>query len=432
MPKFYSQLEEASLENLSSDPAAGTAGRVFRNSTENRVKVDDGTNIRALLRNDGNCAIGNSGTANNNVRLHRGGNGLLQFVAGGDATSEGSSSTNLAQISAEIENATSGARPANGNAGRAIWVTDTQRLQIDDGSAWRTIGPNPSTTKGDLIVHNGTVDARLAVGTDGFFLKANSSTATGLEWASGSANLSVRSMTSTGNILTSDDFVLFSGASFTATLPTAVGNAGKVFRFQHNGTSGSQVYSIATTSGQTVGLYTSGQYQFQQRGEWAVFVSDGANYQILDQSPKITVLSDVKANNTSGGGFTNGAYRTRTLNTQTGDTSFCTLSSNQFTLIPGRYAIFATAPAAIVDQHKAKIRNITDSTDALIGQGVRANSASAMGNTVQIDGVIEISASKTFELQHRCGTSNGTDGFGVASNFGENEVYSIVRIQKLY
>lgn len=40
----------------------------------------------------------------------------------------------------------------------------------------------PSTTKGDLIAHNGTDNVRLPVGTNGAVLVANSSTASGLAW----------------------------------------------------------------------------------------------------------------------------------------------------------------------------------------------------------------------------------------------------------
>ena len=42
-------------------------------------------------------------------------------------------------------------------------------------------GASPLTTKGDLYTYT-TVDARLAVSTDGLCLKANSATGTGLEW----------------------------------------------------------------------------------------------------------------------------------------------------------------------------------------------------------------------------------------------------------
>ena len=42
---------------------------------------------------------------------------------------------------------------------------------------------SPSTTKGDLIVNDGTNDVRLAVGTDGQQLHADSTQASGVKWA---------------------------------------------------------------------------------------------------------------------------------------------------------------------------------------------------------------------------------------------------------
>ena len=44
----------------------------------------------------------------------------------------------------------------------------------------------PSTTKGDLIVHNGTDNIRVAVGSNGQVLQADSTTASGVKWASSS------------------------------------------------------------------------------------------------------------------------------------------------------------------------------------------------------------------------------------------------------
>ena len=43
----------------------------------------------------------------------------------------------------------------------------------------------PTTTKGDLIVHNGTDNIRVAVGTDGHSLVADSTQASGVKWAAG-------------------------------------------------------------------------------------------------------------------------------------------------------------------------------------------------------------------------------------------------------
>jgi len=51
---------------------------------------------------------------------------------------------------------------------------------------------SPATTKGDLIVDNGTNNVRLAVGTNTYVLTADSTTATGLKWAApsgGSSNI---------------------------------------------------------------------------------------------------------------------------------------------------------------------------------------------------------------------------------------------------
>jgi hypothetical protein len=50
----------------------------------------------------------------------------------------------------------------------------------------------PTTTKGDLIVDNGTNNIRLAVGTDTYVLTADSTTASGIKWAApsgGSSNI---------------------------------------------------------------------------------------------------------------------------------------------------------------------------------------------------------------------------------------------------
>lgn len=47
-------------------------------------------------------------------------------------------------------------------------------------------GSSPLTTKGDIYTHNSSVDARLAAGTDGHVLSADSTAATGLKWIAAS------------------------------------------------------------------------------------------------------------------------------------------------------------------------------------------------------------------------------------------------------
>lgn len=134
--KLYGQLENAQIENKSSDYSAGVVGRIWWRTDLGRAHLDDGTNIRALLRNDQKAIFGNSGTANNNIRFHRGANGVLQLVIGGDVTVEGTLSTSLNQLSVRHENYTFAGKPAAGNAGRQIWISDSKISMLDDGTIW--------------------------------------------------------------------------------------------------------------------------------------------------------------------------------------------------------------------------------------------------------------------------------------------------------
>jgi hypothetical protein len=71
-------------------------------------------------------------------------------------------------------------------AGEIGFETDTNRFKIGTGStAWASLNywvQDPVTTKGDLYTFS-TTDARLPVGANDTVLTADSSTATGLKWA---------------------------------------------------------------------------------------------------------------------------------------------------------------------------------------------------------------------------------------------------------
>jgi hypothetical protein len=73
--------------------------------------------------------------------------------------------------------------------GTADNVTGTVAI-ANGGTGQTTANPAfnalaPTTTKGDLIVSNGTANVRQAVGTDTYVLTADSTTATGVKWAAG-------------------------------------------------------------------------------------------------------------------------------------------------------------------------------------------------------------------------------------------------------
>lgn len=148
--KVYSQLIGASLENKASDYGSATViGRIWWNTATNQIKFSDGTSITNVLLNNTKCIIGTNGTANNNIRLHRGAAGVLQFAQGGDTTAEGTLSTSLNQISARLENYVDASKPSFGNAGRLIWVSDVGALKVDTGSAWTTLA---SSTAADRLL----------------------------------------------------------------------------------------------------------------------------------------------------------------------------------------------------------------------------------------------------------------------------------------
>jgi len=71
--------------------------------------------------------------------------------------------------------------------GQTSYLKDTDVIQVYSGSAWVTkSGGSPLTTKGDLYGYS-TTDARVAVGTNGQILTADSTAATGVAWATASS-----------------------------------------------------------------------------------------------------------------------------------------------------------------------------------------------------------------------------------------------------
>jgi hypothetical protein len=182
----------------------------------------------------------------------------------------------------------------------------------------------------------------------------------------------------------------------------------------HNGTSYARL--AAGTSGQV--LQTNGS---SANPSW-----------VTSSAAAIAILNETQTSGTAGGTFTNGAWRTRTLNTTEIDQIGITLSSNQFTLPAGTYEIRAKAPAYSVLNHKARLQNITDSTTAIIGSSEYCFiSGTPSCTSSEVIGLITISASKVFEIQHYCNTTGTTNGFGVPASFSVSEIYTQVVIRKV-
>lgn len=142
------------------------------------------------------------------------------------------------------------------------------------------------------------------------------------------------------------------------------------------------------------------------------------------------ILEDQKSAGTAGGTFTNGADRVRTLNTEVRDAyGECSLSSNQFTLPAGTWYITWRAPAYRVSSHQSFLYNVTDTAE--VKRGTSENAVTTGQSNASIgSAVVTITASKAFEIRHRCTSTQATNGFGEPPNFG-TEVYTRVEIWKL-
>lgn len=183
--------------------------------------------------------------------------------------------------------------------------------------------------------------------------------------------------------------------------------------------------------GEYYNLSTGGSSQ-PTTGYIDVIVSDNDfQIQLASELNQPVYLKDIKAAGTDGGTFTSGAWRTRTLNTLENSKTWISLSSNQFTLQSGTYSIEASAPARSTDNHKAKLYDITNSADVIIGTAELAGISSTTNTKSFIVGTFTIASTTTYEIQHRANTTSSGDGFGDNANFGVSEVYTQVKLIKL-
>jgi hypothetical protein len=191
-------------------------------------------------------------------------------------------------------------------------------------------------------------------------------------------------------------------------------------------TTGDTIYSSSGSTPARLGIGSTGQVMTVAAGvpSWATPAS---------ASTQVATFTDEKASGTDGGTFTSGAWRTRDLNTTVfNNITSCSLSSNQISLPAGTYMVNAQAPGFDISQGQTRLYNITDSSVTIAGASTycAAGSSDATAPSLVL-GAFTIAGTKTFELQHRAGETQATNGFGVATGFGDNNVYSQITITKV-
>ena len=136
------------------------------------------------------------------------------------------------------------------------------------------------------------------------------------------------------------------------------------------------------------------------------------------------VLEDQKAAGTDGGTFTAGAWQTRTLNTEVRDvSSLITLAANQFTPSVAGWVEWS-APCFEGGNHQTRLFNVTDTLVTGVGSSEQVlSTGTTQSRSV---GGAPVVAGKAYRLEHQCGSTQNTNGFGSAANFGATEVYARV------
>ena len=83
--------------------------------------------------------------------------------------------------------------------------------------------------------------------------------------------------------------------------------------------------------------------------------------------------------------------------------------------------------------HKSRLFNATDSSVIALGQTCRTLFTGAGFDVLTHSNgsaYFTITTSKAIQIEHRCGSTNNTTGFGQACGFGDDEIYSEIRIWK--
>jgi hypothetical protein len=142
-------------------------------------------------------------------------------------------------------------------------------------------------------------------------------------------------------------------------------------------------------------------------------------------------LTDTKASGTAGTTYNGGAYRTITLNTEEQDVDgVCSLSSNQFTLAAGKYALRIVTGHEYADSNSTlRIRNITDASTVIKWPKYNQRVDGSTQGMIPVDheGQFSIAGSKALELQIFT-SQNFTP---TARSDGESEIYWVVDLVKL-
>ena len=149
--------------------------------------------------------------------------------------------------------------------------------------------------------------------------------------------------------------------------------------------------------------------------------------------PQTAIFNETQAGTTNGGTVVAATFTKRTLNTTiVNEITGCSIASSVITLPAGTYLVNASSPYYRIDAAIIRLRNTTDSTNAIVGTSEYVLTSVFAQVKCFLQGQFTITASKNFEVQYWAETNSGsTGGLGVSNNAGIGQVYTSIQIQKV-
>ena len=187
-----------------------------------------------------------------------------------------------------------------------------------------------------------------------------------------------------------------SGISVTAGVVTATSIDANA-----SGLTGELPAGINIPAAQLVGICTSG---LSKTGGFGKFSSYALLAKVHDSGDATTYF----------GAYTTGDWRTRDIDTEISDEDgIVTISSNQFTLQAGNYFIRFACSMYHCGNHAIRLRNITDSSTAGVGE---PNYSYTYSSSLMTTGTcrVSIDSAKVFEVQGYPSITKATNGMGFA------------------
>lgn len=174
-------------------------------------------------------------------------------------------------------------------------------------------------------------------------------------------------------------------------------------------------------------------------------VSGNATFEKGARIPYLELV-DRKSRFSSGGTFTQGAWRTRDLT----DLNFNEVGASvslspsagsgaSITLTRGVYYCEIECPAFSVNEHVARLADVTvnpgDGADVLVigtSEFALDESPARAQTRSKISGRFQITGTRTLTIQHRCSSTQLVDGFGSAAEFYlTDNIYTVAKFWKI-